>query len=75
MKQDICWESTEGRKWMTYYFDKWPPEVRERLRNSPYNICAACIDNRLIDTDNDYFQAIKYLEDKIRKEEGITTEA
>lgn len=40
--QGKCLLSTEGFRHMPI-FDRFPPLVRERLRNSPFNLCAACV--------------------------------
>ena len=40
--QGKCLRSMEGKTFMKYY-DEYPPEVRDRLMNSPYNLCAACV--------------------------------
>jgi hypothetical protein len=29
--------------WMKNYFDTLPPPVRRRLRDSPFNLCPACL--------------------------------
>lgn len=42
--QGLCLEQEEGagRRYM-YLYDEFPPEVRKRLQQSPYNLCAACL--------------------------------
>jgi hypothetical protein len=42
-KQVKCLTSDEGHVWMPSY-DTLPKPVRERLANSPHNICAACME-------------------------------
>jgi hypothetical protein len=37
-----CWTGDEGHVWMDD-FDVLPISVRRRLRNSPFNLCAACL--------------------------------
>jgi hypothetical protein len=41
--QVFCMTSDEGHVWM-HVFDTLPVSVRRRLRNSPYNCCAACLE-------------------------------
>lgn len=41
--QGLCLQSTEGSRWMNLHFDALPPAVRERLRESPFNLCPACV--------------------------------
>ena len=43
-KQVKCLIASAGHLWMCDWFDGFPQEVRERLRISPHNICAACMD-------------------------------
>ena len=43
INQSRCWISSSGHVWMTGYFDTLPRAVRQRLRASPYNLCAACL--------------------------------
>lgn len=40
--QGICFESSEGWKHMREY-DSLPSYMRKLLRESPYNICPACL--------------------------------
>jgi hypothetical protein len=42
-RQVKCLTADAGHIWMPTY-DALPPVVRRRLANSPYNICAACMD-------------------------------
>jgi hypothetical protein len=41
--QTKCWIAAGGHLWMEGYFDTLPVAVRRRLRNSPYNLCPACL--------------------------------
>ena len=41
--QTYCLIATGGHLWMRNYFDRLPQSVRRRLRESPFNICAACL--------------------------------
>jgi hypothetical protein len=38
-----CLISSEGHLWMRSYFDRLPANVRKRLSESSFNICAACM--------------------------------
>jgi hypothetical protein len=38
-----CYTSDEGHVWIADY-DKLPPAVRRRLRESSFNLCAACLE-------------------------------
>ena len=38
-----CFISDEGHVWISSY-DALPATVRRRLRNSPFNLCAACLE-------------------------------
>jgi hypothetical protein len=42
-RQVKCLTADEGHVWMGS-FDRLPPIVRRRLAQSPFNICAACMD-------------------------------
>jgi hypothetical protein len=43
INQTKCWIATGGHLWMKSYFDNLPVAVRRRLRNSPFNLCPACL--------------------------------
>jgi hypothetical protein len=43
LEQTRCRISNEGHRWMVGWYDDLPPTVRQRLRQSPYNLCAACL--------------------------------
>lgn len=40
--QGKCFVAGEGYRWMHNY-DSLPEDIRKRLRDSPFNICAACV--------------------------------
>jgi hypothetical protein len=40
--QVYCLTADDGRVWI-HVFDTLPVAVRRRLRNSPFNLCAACL--------------------------------
>ena len=42
-KQVRCLTADAGHVWIHAY-DKLPPPVRKRLAESPFNLCAACMD-------------------------------
>lgn len=42
-KQDICLENDRASNYMTTVYDWLQPHVRQRLRESPFNICSACV--------------------------------
>jgi hypothetical protein len=41
--QTRCWIASGGHVWMRGYFDKLPLPVRQRLRDSSFNLCPACL--------------------------------
>jgi hypothetical protein len=41
--QVFCMTADEGHVWIHVY-DSLPLTVRRRLRNSPFNVCAACLE-------------------------------
>jgi len=73
--QGRCFVRADGYRYMTTYFDVMPPSVRERARNSPFNLCAACISdesnrfNHLPDREHRLLAAIISMEDQIRAED------
>jgi hypothetical protein len=42
-RQVKCLIASSGHLWMRGYFDRLPPPVRRRLRESVFNICPACL--------------------------------
>lgn len=40
--QGLCLMQEEGWMHMDAY-DDLPPDIRQRLRDSPFNLCAACV--------------------------------
>ena len=42
-EQTRCRISNQGHRWMVGWFDDLPPRVRQRLRQSSHNLCAACL--------------------------------
>jgi hypothetical protein len=72
--QGLCLWSDEGRAHMDC-FDEMPEQAREAVRNSPFNICAACLldKTRELDGDDDnllYIQALHNMEELIREQES-----
>ena len=43
-RQVKCLIAAEGHLWMRGYFDQLPRMVRQRLAESAFNICPACMD-------------------------------
>jgi hypothetical protein len=43
INQTKCWIATHGWEWMEDYYDTLPATARRRLRDSPYNLCPACL--------------------------------
>src|SRR5262245_60626441 len=43
INQTFCLIATGGHLWMRGYFDILPSSVRRRLRESPHNLCPACL--------------------------------
>jgi hypothetical protein len=43
INQTFCLIATGGHLWMRGYYDDLPATVRRRLRESPFNICPACM--------------------------------
>ena len=54
--------------WMKGHYDHMPEPIRKRLMDSPFNICAACVD--LLANSHDYIKAINKLEADILAELG-----
>jgi hypothetical protein len=44
INQTFCLHATGGHLWMEGYFDRMPLAVRRRLRDSPFNLCAWCLE-------------------------------
>jgi len=76
--QGLCLEDRQGKDFIGKY-DIMPPRIRELVRNSSFNICAACLQkeanqrarkrNLFNVTEIDYKIALKKMEDMIRKME------
>lgn len=74
--QGMCLQSVEGRDLMNS-FDQLPPLARNRLRQSPFNICPACVNDAVNErgrfhdiTPSDYEEVISSFENQIRRLEG-----
>jgi len=75
LEQVKCFEAVDG--WGTILsYDAMPSPVRERLRNSPFNLCATCVcdgawkrSDRNLPTLNAYMSTIVDMENQIRCEE------
>ncbi len=75
--QGLCLESSQGSMFMSYY-DVMPPATRELVRNSSFNLCAACVQhmaykykqaNQPALLPQHYELAVKEMETMIRCEE------
>lgn len=64
--QSVCFQGTDGWKFMCT-FDKLPEDIRRRVRNSPFNLCAACLQIYTYHYGGDFMQAIDYMEARIRE--------
>lgn len=65
--QGLCLLSSQGRLYMRD-FDRLPPDIRQRLRESPFNLCTACV---MVGTaqDGNMYRTIINMENLIRCEE------
>lgn len=74
--QGKCLINSEGWQYMRWVFDRFPPRVRERLRDSPFNICAACVGDvanlGVGGSELAYLDAIDQIEARIRAGEPTT---
>jgi hypothetical protein len=50
INQTFCLIATGGHLWMRGYFDCLPLSVRQRLRDSSFNLCAACLVTEVMPT-------------------------
>jgi len=48
VNQTFCLIATGGHLWMKGYYDRFPPRVRQRLRESRYNLCPACLETEIL---------------------------
>jgi hypothetical protein len=72
-----CFTNDEGHVWIESY-DSLPSAVRQRLRNSPFNLCAACLKSFVLPKvrrqhpnytrEKALFAAIEVMEAEVRKE-------
>jgi hypothetical protein len=75
--QTFCLHATGGHLWMRDYFDTFPTAVRQRLRDSAFNLCAWCLEIEVLPTvrhahpnwseENLLLAAIEVMEAKVRK--------
>jgi hypothetical protein len=72
-----CINENVGCTFMKSHYDNLSRKVRNRLANSPFNICPACFNGRLDRgwgwrgrgkplTDADFFRCIEIVEQKLR---------
>lgn len=71
--QGLCLQSEDGWEFMST-FDEMPWEVRNELRNSPFNLCPACVFDvayKIGSSCEPFFliKAIREMEQMIRCEE------
>jgi hypothetical protein len=53
-------------------FDDFPPPIRQRLRDSPFNLCAACVhDDGLSDSEESLLHVIETMEATVRMLDAI----
>lgn len=81
VNQTKCWIATEGHIWMRGYFDTLPSAVRQRLRQSPFNICPACLVTKFApkiskvkgsrQPERALFAAIEIMEAEVRRGQGV----
>jgi hypothetical protein len=66
-EQVRCMLGDEGHVWISW-MDALAPVVRERLRNASFNICPACLIQKVGSNrpDADYFRCIEAWEDEDR---------
>ena len=72
-----CLTNDEGHVWISSY-DKLPATVRKRLRDGPFNLCAACLKAFVLPKvrrqhpnytrEKALFAAIEVMEAEVRKE-------
>lgn len=68
--QGKCLVNAEGYRFMTGFYDYMPPEAREKLRNSRFNICAACVREEALRLAGDNFVRIEHYLKAIRNIEA-----
>ncbi len=78
VNQTFCLIATGGHLWMRGYFDNLAVPVRQRLRQSPYNICPACLVLEVLPTvrrahpnwprEKQLLAAVAAMESEVRKE-------
>jgi hypothetical protein len=66
--QGLCLIKDEGWKYMDL-FDDLSPDIRQRLRDSPFNLCAACIVSE--GSDDRLLPAIEMMEAAVRMLDAI----
>jgi hypothetical protein len=76
--QTRCWTATNGHIWMKGYFDTLPAAVRQRLRQSPFNLCPACLVAFFLPEvpfqhprEKALFKAIEVMEAEVRKGQSM----
>jgi hypothetical protein len=64
-RQVKCLIASEGHLWMRGYFDRLPRIVRQRLAESAFNICPACMENK--PSVATYFAVIEAIERRLNQ--------
>lgn len=67
VNQTNCLQQDEGWLHMDHY-DDMGPKVRQRMRESPFNLCAACVREYSLGMMT-VFEAIEVIEGKLRQNE------
>lgn len=66
----MCLEQEDGPT-MILYYDNTNKELRDLLRESPFNICSACVIEEHWKTNKPLSQIVKEFENKIRIQNKI----
>lgn len=76
--QGLCLMNEEGYKYMCDCYDKFPELVRDRLKSSNYNLCAACVRTQARNRSGchfpdvpHYLSVISWMEAELKRDEGI----
>ena len=79
-RQIKCLIASRGRLWIRGYFDRLPSVVRQRLAESAFNICPACMDEEVHTAARQrketepsvgtYFRVIEAIEQKLMPSPG-----
>lgn len=69
--QGMCLEAIDGNKTMYALDGLFSPEIRKRIKESPFNLCPVCIWGKTQNpkTDSAYIKTIERFEAAIRSSE------